>query len=275
MNELDQATGDARWPVVVATAGVVMVAGVAAVVSYEHMREVAEVAGEEWRSVLLPLSVDGMIIAATLNAWQAKRNRQDVPAMTKVAIAVGLVVSVAANVAVPFLPVLAGGLLSALVAAWPPIALAIAFEELLSIRRQSGVGAARERQDETDRAAAEPSPDQRFAAGVPVDAADRAAGNVGLPERAGDLAADDGMAARLPEDVAGPAEESMSKPELKPVSDPRESARELARQEPEHWTGKALGEKFGRSARWGRDQLAAVRQERADLAKPQLVSVQN
>jgi len=56
-------------------------------------------------------------------------------------------------------------------------------------------------------------------------------------------------------------------------SDPREAARELARQEPGQWTGAALGERFGFSERWGRDQLAAVRKEQ-EAARPQLVSVQ-
>lgn len=37
-----------------------------AIVSYEHMREVAEQVGEGWRSYLLPISVDGMILASSM-----------------------------------------------------------------------------------------------------------------------------------------------------------------------------------------------------------------
>ena len=43
---------------VVTVGAVLLVAAVAAVVSYAHMREVAARAGEGWRALLLPLSVD-------------------------------------------------------------------------------------------------------------------------------------------------------------------------------------------------------------------------
>lgn len=276
MADVDQdEAGGERWPVVTAIGAVVTVAVVAAVVSYMHMREVAEAAGEGWRAILLPLSVDGMIVAATLNAWQAKKRHEDLPKMTLVALVAGLAVSIAANVAVPFLPQLTGGWLSAVVAAWPPIALAISFEELIRMLRSGTKPAAQERQGETERAAELPVSDLRFAADEAEFAGERAAGNAGLPEPAGDLAADDGTAAALPEGAAEPTDELPVGPVLEPVSDPREAARELVRQEPEQWTGKALADRFGYSERWGRDQLAAVRREQAEAAKPQLVSVQN
>ncbi|WP_082857151.1 DUF2637 domain-containing protein [Nocardia nova] len=113
---------------------VAAVAVVAAVVSYEHLYTVAEISGEHWRAWLLPLSVDGLVIAASLSAFRSKRNREPVHPMTKLSLGTGLVVSVAANVLVPFLPAVSSGWLSAAVAAWPAVALALAFEELLRLR---------------------------------------------------------------------------------------------------------------------------------------------
>lgn len=278
MTDVDQGeAGGERWPVVTAIGAVVTVAVVAAVVSYMHMREVAEAAGEGWRSILLPLSVDGMIVAATLNAWQAKKRQEQLPGMTVIALVAGLLVSIAANVAVPFLEVLRGGWLSAVVAAWPPIALAISFEELIRMLRSGGKPAAQERQDETERAAELPADDLRFAADEAEFAGERAAGNVGLPERAadvpepaGDLAADWGGVPEVPPEEP----EELPLVPVEESSDPREAARELARQESGQWTGAALGARFGFSERWGRDQLAAVRKEQEAAGRPQLVSVQ-
>lgn len=110
---------------------------VAFVVSFEHLREVAEFAGEGWRAWLLPLSVDGLVIAASIAALAARRMGREVHRMTFINLMVGLVVSVSANVLVPFLDVLvpqARDILSASVAAWPAVALALAFEELLRLR---------------------------------------------------------------------------------------------------------------------------------------------
>ncbi|WP_393915994.1 DUF2637 domain-containing protein [Halostreptopolyspora alba] len=43
---------------------VILLAGIAAVVSYSHMFELALRHGEpQWRAALFPLSVDGMIVA--------------------------------------------------------------------------------------------------------------------------------------------------------------------------------------------------------------------
>lgn len=116
-------------------AAVGLVAVVAAIVSFDHMRLLAENSGEDWKSWLLPLSVDGMLVAASLAAHQAKQRDDKVPKLTVFAIAVGIVISVAANVlsSVP-----AGELpdwLPGALAAWPPLALALAFEEWLKLRK--------------------------------------------------------------------------------------------------------------------------------------------
>lgn len=118
-----------------ATAAINAVAIVAAVISFDHMRELAVSVGEDWKSWLYPISLDGMLVAASLAAHQAKKRSEKVPGLTMAAIAIGIVISVAANILSSFsaddLPVWLPGAL----AAWPPIALAIAFEEWLKLRQ--------------------------------------------------------------------------------------------------------------------------------------------
>lgn len=64
-----------RWVTIVA---VLMLAGIAAVVSYSHMYELALRHGEpEWRAALFPLSVDGMIVASSMTLLgDARRGRK-------------------------------------------------------------------------------------------------------------------------------------------------------------------------------------------------------
>src|ERR671910_3604994 len=58
------------------TVSVVLVALVAAVASYEHMRALAGLAGEEWRAWLLPISVDGLAVAASMTMLVRRRAGQ-------------------------------------------------------------------------------------------------------------------------------------------------------------------------------------------------------
>lgn len=111
---------------------VLLVAGVAAVVSYVHMRHLALVAGEGWRADLVPLSVDGMMVAASLTLltkrWEGKR-----APLAWVALLLGVAASLAANVASAE-PTVYGRA----VAFWPPVALVLAFELLLQQGRSDG-----------------------------------------------------------------------------------------------------------------------------------------
>jgi hypothetical protein len=55
------------WIQVATTASVIVLALIAAVVSYGHMHTLALRHGEgQWASALIPLSVDGMIVAASM-----------------------------------------------------------------------------------------------------------------------------------------------------------------------------------------------------------------
>lgn len=111
---------------------VVLVAAVAAVVSYAHMYELALEKGEGWRSNLIPLSVDGMLVATTLAIVDRRRLGQAVGWVPWTGLALGLVASLGANVAGA-----QSDLVAQLVAAWPPVALAISIETLVIVLRNT------------------------------------------------------------------------------------------------------------------------------------------
>ena len=122
-----------RWVRSVTTLAVVLVATVAAVASYEHMRALAALAGEGWRSWLLPVSVDGLAVAASMTMLVRRRAGLPAGGLVWVALLLGLGASLAANVAAAD-PTVAGRL----VAAWPPVALLLAYELLLQQLARDG-----------------------------------------------------------------------------------------------------------------------------------------
>jgi len=115
---------------VVTVGAVLLVATVAAVVSYEHMREVAERAGEGWRAWLLPLSVDGLVVAASMGLLTRRRAGLPGGRLAWCALLGGVGASLAANIAAAEPTATAR-----VVAAWPALAFAVAFELLLQQRR--------------------------------------------------------------------------------------------------------------------------------------------
>jgi hypothetical protein len=114
------------WVRRVTMASVLAVAGVAAVSSYEHMRALAALAGEGWRAWLLPVSVDGLAVAASMTMLVRRRAGQPSGFLPWVALLLGLGASLAANVAAAD-PTVVGRL----VAAWPPVGLLLSYELLL------------------------------------------------------------------------------------------------------------------------------------------------
>jgi Protein of unknown function (DUF2637) len=125
-----------RWVQHTTTGAVVLVALVAAVGSYEHMRSLAESVGEDWRAWLLPFSVDGLAVAASMTMLVRRRAGLPAGAMAWAALLLGLGASLAANVAAAE-PTLAGRL----VAAWPPLGLLLSYELLMQqIKARGGHG---------------------------------------------------------------------------------------------------------------------------------------
>jgi len=115
---------------VVTVAAVLLVAAVAAVVSYAHMQEVARDAGEGWRALLLPLSVDGLVVAASMVLLTRRRAGLPGGWLAWSALLGGVGASLAANIAAA-----EPTLTARTVAGWPAVAFAVAFELLLSQRR--------------------------------------------------------------------------------------------------------------------------------------------
>jgi hypothetical protein len=102
-----------------AAAVVLAVAAFAAIVSYSHIFELARHHGQGGTAArLLPLSVDGLIAAASLVMLHAARRKLDVPRLARAMLALGVGATVAANVGygLPF------GWLAAVVSAWPAVA---------------------------------------------------------------------------------------------------------------------------------------------------------
>jgi Protein of unknown function (DUF2637) len=119
-----------RWVRVCTVTAVVVVAGVAAVVSYAHMRHLAELAGEAWRADILPLSVDGLLVAASLVLLVRRKAGRRAGLLPWVGLLLGVAASLVANVAAAQPTVL-----GRVVAGWPPLAFAVSFELLVAILR--------------------------------------------------------------------------------------------------------------------------------------------
>ena len=113
-----------RWTTIVA---VLMLAVIAAVVSYSHMYELALRHGEpEWRAALFPLSVDGMIVASSMTLLSDARNGRKGGLLPWTLFIIGPGASLAANVAVAD-----PTMWSRIIHAWPSFALIGAYELLM------------------------------------------------------------------------------------------------------------------------------------------------
>lgn len=87
-----------RW---VTVRTVLLLALIAAVVSYSHMYELALRHGEpEWRAALFPLSVDGMMVAASMTLLSDARRGRKGGVLPWALLIIGPGAFLAANVAV-------------------------------------------------------------------------------------------------------------------------------------------------------------------------------
>jgi hypothetical protein len=118
-------TGD-RWIHLATVIAVLGVAGIAAVVSYRHMRAVAILHGEDpTNAAVIPLSVDGLIIAASMTMLADSRAHRHRSWLAYALLTLASAASLAANVmhAEP-------DLAARIIAAWPSAALIGAYELL-------------------------------------------------------------------------------------------------------------------------------------------------
>ena len=124
------------------TAVVCAVAGFAAVVSYSHIYDLGRAHGQDGSPArLLPLSVDGLILAASLVLLHEARNGRDAPRLARVMLWLGIGATVGANIAYG-----AGfGLLGAVISAWPAVAFIGSVElVMMLVRRARGPQPARD-----------------------------------------------------------------------------------------------------------------------------------
>ena len=119
-----------------ASAGVGVVALTAAVISFSHVRRLALDAGEtQLASWLLPVSIDGAIVAAVAVILADSRAGRMPAPLTWLLLSLGLAGSLAANIASAEPTVTARA-----VAAWPPVGLALGIEVLASLARRQDRG---------------------------------------------------------------------------------------------------------------------------------------
>ncbi|MQA14927.1 MAG: DUF2637 domain-containing protein [Pseudonocardiaceae bacterium] len=119
-------TPPVRWTAVVT---VVVVGAVAAAMSYGHLYAVAYGQGE-YAAAVFPLSVDGLIVAASLVLLVRRRSGQSGGLLAWSGLLVGVAATVAGNIASAEPTALAR-----VVAAWSPVAFALSYELLLTLTR--------------------------------------------------------------------------------------------------------------------------------------------
>lgn len=111
---------------------VIAVAAVAAYVSYRHAHELVLANGEDHTTAaVMPLTVDGLIFAASMTKLDATRRGRQVPALVYWTGGLGIVATVAANIAHG----LTHGPVGAIVAGWPAVALVLVYELLMKLIR--------------------------------------------------------------------------------------------------------------------------------------------
>jgi hypothetical protein len=143
-----------QWIKWTTTGCVGLLALIAGTVSYLHMHTLVGLHGQPgWVATLTPLSVDGMIVAASMTLLADSRSGRG--ALPWALLVAGSVASLAANVTVAE-PTLVGRV----IAAWPSFALTASYELLTRQVRRSAVG---EDEQSAVPATAKPTPMLRLA----------------------------------------------------------------------------------------------------------------
>jgi Protein of unknown function (DUF2637) len=117
---------------------VLVVAAIAAVVSYIHIQTLALTHGQgHLAAMLLPISVDGMISAASLALLYAARAGIPSPWLGRLMLGLGVAATVAANA----VEGASGGVVGVMVSAWPAIAFIGGIELLVWTARTARLSA--------------------------------------------------------------------------------------------------------------------------------------
>jgi hypothetical protein len=152
-------------------AAVLLVATIAAVVSYMHVATLALRYGQPpLAAYLLPLSIDGMVATSSLVMLRAARAQLSAPWLARTGLVLAVVATLAANVA-------SGaehGWPGALLAGWPAVAFIVSAEIAISMSRRrlaSGQRTELERPAATHRVPARPPATTRRPAATDTEAA--------------------------------------------------------------------------------------------------------
>ncbi len=139
---------------------VAAVAAVAAVISYRHAYELVSTHGETGLTArLIPFTVDGLILAASMLILDASRRNHPVPPLARWCLGAGITATIGANLAHG----LGHGPIGALVSAWPALALAGSFELLMTLIRTESQSPGRARPPDSGAAPADPGPRRTIA----------------------------------------------------------------------------------------------------------------
>lgn len=137
---LSAAARGGRWIGWLSAAAVLIVAGIAAVVSYIHIQTLAVTHGQDQlAAALLPLSVDGTVAAASLQMLRAARAGRKADWLQQVMLWLGVAATLAANV----LYGLPGGAVAAVISGWPALAFLGSAEMAIRSVHLAGPAAAR------------------------------------------------------------------------------------------------------------------------------------
>jgi hypothetical protein len=116
-------------------AAVLVVAGIAAYVSYWHAYTVVRAHGESGITARLePATIDGLVYASSMIILYAARHRVPVPSLARWLLGLGIAATLTANMAQGW----AHGPVGAIVAAWPAASLVGSYELLVWLIRTSG-----------------------------------------------------------------------------------------------------------------------------------------
>jgi Protein of unknown function (DUF2637) len=244
----------------ISTAVVVLaVAGIAAYVSYWHAYAVVREYGETGVTARLePVTIDGLVYASSMVVLYAARHQLPVPRLARWLLALGIVATLAANMAQGW----SHGPGGMMVAAWPAVSLVGSYELVVWIIRKAAaedpgdrVPAADQRDPQPDQAGAGPRPG--IAQGPSTGPSSEHGHLAGLPD--GPQRPDRTARADQPD---GPGTDSADRPD----HDADINATAVAAYRASLKNGRPLSERklagmFGKtSRRWARNRIAEARQ---------------
>ncbi len=115
------------------------VALAAVLVSLSHMFEVAHLAGQSWRSFLLPVSVDGLALVSVMAVRRCRRQGMTPDRLVIGSLVLSVAASLAANVIASDPSLVDVSHLRWVVGAWPPVAFLLA-ELVIKQWHRAGAG---------------------------------------------------------------------------------------------------------------------------------------